>query len=278
MSSSDGAPAQDLYGYAWNLYIASQSFNATDVYGNQTTVSFQDINSYEWGVIAQSSTFGFTVGFTSMLMIVLLILTERKKALRPIFIFNFASLFLICFREILFLAQNGTGYTYGIGEVFLGAQYHYSKTGADVLNILGYIINMVLYPCFLISLVLQVRVVFAAEPRTQMLITVILGLGALTIEVFWITFNAYVMKFILSDPIGLQTIKPFIYNTVQIGVIIFVGICCLLFLFKLFVTIRRRRKMGFQRFGPLHILFIMFSQCLILPRISPFLNRDSFVQ
>lgn len=53
-----------------------------------------------------------------------------------------------------------------------------------------------------------------------------------------------------------------------------IGISCLLFLYKIFVTIRRRRTIGFRYFGPLQILFITFGQYLILPRtfIFYFLN------
>ena len=49
--------------------------------------------------------------------------------------------------------------------------------------------------------------------------------------------------------------------------------CCLIFLYKLFNAIRQRRRMGFQSFGPLHILFIMFCQCLVIPRMSSAIFR-----
>ena len=104
-TTSDTIPTQNTYGYDWNIYIATQSFNVTDLFGNQTTLSFPEINTFEWGIIGQSASYGFTVGFTSMLMIVLLILMDRKKAMRPIFIFNFASLFLVCAREIISLGH-----------------------------------------------------------------------------------------------------------------------------------------------------------------------------
>lgn len=264
-ATSTTIPTQNTYGYDWNLYIATQSFNVTDLYGNQTTVSFSEINSYEWGIIGQSAAYGFTVGFTSMLMIILLILTDRKKIMRPIFIFNFACLFFICVRSIVALGQNGTAYSYGIGESMLGSIWHYPKSAYIPAELTICTCNILLYAGIMFSLILQVRVVFAAEPRTQAIITAILGFGALTIEAFWITFEGYSLRYIFSITTASFPVPPFLYKAVEIGMITFIGICCLLFLWKLFVSIRRRRRLGFQGFGPLHILFIMFCQCLILP-------------
>lgn len=188
--------------------------------------------------------------------------------MRPIFILNFACLFLICTREIIGLGHNGTAYSFGVGESMLGAIWHYPKSAYIPTELTIIIFNVLLYACIMTSLILQVRVVFGAEPRTQKIITAFLSLGAFTIESFWITSEGYTIRYIFSQSLEPFSLSPFVYKVVQIGIIIFMGICCLLLLWKLFIAIWRCHKMGFQNFGPLHILFIMFGQCLILPCMS----------
>jgi len=53
------------------------------------------------------------------------------------------------------------------------------------------------------------------------------------------------------------------YDCLRISIMILVGLSCLLFLYKL--LIRRRKRLGFTKFGPLQVLFILFAQCLVIP-------------
>jgi len=59
--------------------------------------------------------------------------------------------------------------------------------------------------------------------------------------------------------------NDYLYLIQRIYFCTFVGVSCLVFLYKLAITIYRRRKMGIKKFGPLQIIFIMFSQCLVIP-------------
>jgi pheromone alpha factor receptor len=259
----------------WSLYVDSQTFNLTFIDGTQVPLSLTDINQFIYIMLSSMAAYGFEIGFTGMLMFVLVILTTGQKARRPIFILNFIALFLSCVRAILQVAARCTQYIYGVGENFLDAANQYSKTSyIPVQLIVDCIINPLLYAAILASLILQVRVVFAAEPRTQQLITLLLSAYALVIVAFWLTFNIYTTKMLffnfLNDNPDFNLPHPFLYNSVRIMFIVFVGISCLLFIYKLFVTIQRRRRMGFRKFGPLHILFIMFGQCLIIPRTFSF--------
>lgn len=254
----------------WSLYVDTQNFNVTGLDGNPMTLSLAAVNNFIYWLITQDAMYGFTIGATGILMIVLLILTTSQKARRPIFIFNFLSLLLLCLRETFWLATGCLEVGYGVGEYLIGGFAQYPKPIYAVPDIFSCIISMFLYAVIFTSLILQVRVVFSAEPRTQKIITVLLSLFALAIEALWIAFQSSQIAFVLNSTQTFVHVKPSVYNTVRICFVIFVGISCLLFLYKLFVTIRRRRAMGFRHFGPLQVLFIVFGQCLIVPRTSFF--------
>src|SRR5437762_10909355 len=121
LPSTTTIPSPDPSSADWNLYVDNQSFNVTGLDGTPTTLALPDVNNFIYWLISQDAMFGFTIGFTGMLMIVLLMLTTSQKARRPIFIFNFLSLFFLCLREIFWLATGCLQIGYGISENLLGA-------------------------------------------------------------------------------------------------------------------------------------------------------------
>src|SRR5271170_973743 len=204
MSATTSAiPSPDPNSPEWSIYLDNQSFNVTGLDGSPTTLSFPEINALTYLIGVEAACAGFAVGFVSMLFIVLLLVTPAAKIRKPIFLLNLTSLFLVAFREIVVIAVLCQS-TEGVGQFFLGAIAQYSKTiwSADFLSgILGWII----YGTVMTSLVLQVRVVFAAEPRTRMIFT-IFGAIAVNLEsgftLTWVVFN---IRGILGAPI----VRPF---------------------------------------------------------------------
>jgi hypothetical protein len=124
------------------------------------------------------------------------------------------------------------------------------------------VLNPFLYASILVSLLLQVRVIFAAERRHQLLITIFLSFIGLVEMGLQIAFQ---VGFIIGRVNKTFMFTEWLYLANSIVFIIFVGISCILFLYKLRTAILRRRQMGFKKFGPLDILFIMFAQCLVIP-------------
>jgi pheromone alpha factor receptor len=246
--------------------VDNQSFNLTSLDGTPVTFTLTEVNDAMYIFIAQTAGYAFTIGFSGMLLIVLALLTTRDKAKRPIFILNVLSLVIILYRSIVSVIIICANYEHGIGEALIGAIAQYS-IGDFAPSIMLGLLNPLLYASMLSSLVLQVRVVFAAEPTTQRILTIVMSVATFVIFAFGVTFNAGFIK-LLVDSVPFAE-SGWTYDVVRIGIIIFVGISCLLFLYKLGVTIRRRQRMGFQKFGPLQILFIMFGQCLIVPCTPP---------
>jgi pheromone alpha factor receptor len=253
---------------AWSEYIDNQSFNITGLNGKPLTLTFGEINHFYYNYMCEMTIFGFTVGSTGILMIVLLVSTDRKKARRPIFILNFLCLLLLCIREILFLAYLLKVECYGFGEAILDAVAQFPRSDYVPLDISFMILDLILYPCIFASLILQVRVVFSAEPRSRLIVTIILVTIGVVDEAFWLTYLSWALCSVFAPPGEIRTVDSFVYTTVEWIFVGFVGLCCLLFLYKLFIIIYRRRRMGLRSFGPLHILFIMFGQCLVTPRAS----------
>ena len=272
MSATTSAiPSPDPNSPEWSIYLDNQSFNVTGLDGSPTTLSFPEINAETYLVGVEAACAGFAVGFVSMLFIVLLLVTPAAKIRKPIFLLNLTSLFLVAFREIVVIAILCQS-TEGVGQFFLGAIAQYSKTiwSADFLSgILGWII----YGTVMTSLVLQVRVVFAAEPRTRMIFTTVGAMAVIVESGFVLAWVVMSIRLVL----GASIVRPFyVYTTFRIFFCSFVGVACLIFLYKLGLTIFRRRKMGMNinQFGPLQIIFVMFCQCLIVPRNSPTSNRN----
>jgi pheromone alpha factor receptor len=270
-------PTPDPLSPEWSIYLDNQPFNLTALDGSQITLTLTTVNDAMYFIIAQTAGYAFTIGFSGMLLIILGLLTTREKAKRPIFILNVLSLIIILVRSIIYVVVVCANYQHGIGEYLLGAIAQYTVATFAPSIMIG-LLNPLLYITMLSSLVLQVRVVFAAEPTTQKILTVVMAGAAFVIVAFGVTFNAY---FIQMQVDGIASAESgWVYNVVRIGIIIFIGISCLLFLYKLAITIRRRQRMGFQKFGPLQILFIMFGQCLVIPCTSypcEYTNGSDFV-
>lgn len=257
-------PTPDPNDPAWNKYVINQSFNATDLSGNSTEVSFTDLNQIAYENTVQAIFFAFGFGFAMMLLLILLVITPSKQRRQPIYILNVISLSGYSVRALMTLIINCAPYN-AVSVSYFGAIAGWNNDTWTPLVIQA-IAMMVYYVTMSVSLLLQVRVVFAAEPKTQKLVT--FGFGAVCFGfcvLCWVSFiNRLVWQFSATAELWTQ-----LQNPLEIYFIIYLGICCLAFLYKLGGTILRRRRMGIDvtHFGPLQIIFVMFLQCLIVPLI-----------
>ena len=268
MSTTTAIPSPNPTSAAWNIYIDNQSFNVTGLDGTPTTITFADLNLWAYGRSAQEAITGFGIGFVSMLFIVLLLVTPAAKIRKPIFLLNLVSMFLVTVREVLLTVFNTASYV-GVGQNFLNGLAQYPLSVWTVNELAG-IVAVPIYALIMISLLLQVRVVFAAEPKTRKIFTIV-GAIAITVQT---GINMAWLVFVTNCGIyGLcATLPIWLYSTLRIFFCSYVGVACLIFLYKLGFTIYRRRKMGMniKQFGPLQIIFVMFCQCLVVPRKSSF--------
>ena len=250
----------DSFTGQWKEY-GPQSFNLTDINGNPVTIFLEDIRSSINYSAVESVAYGLAIGLCSTLLIAMIALQERTKLRRPIFLLNILSLFLVSLRGIVsVIILNGP--FVGMEQMFLGVNAQYANI-ASGLVIISAFIQLFLYASILATLTLQVRVIFSGTRRNEKIITIILSAVAMVLLGFEL---GYVVLYLINIFEGVL-VPQWVVTTIEIFFVIFVSICSLTFLFKLAVTIRRRRSVGVTKFGPLQILFIMSCQCLVAPRI-----------
>jgi pheromone alpha factor receptor len=126
---------------------------------------------------------------------------------------------------------------------------------------------LAIYAAIMVTLILQVRVVFSHNKKSQKIATLLLSSAAFLFICLSIARNVVYIFSISSsfcDPIWLsKIILPFF--------IVFLGVCSLIFIRKLIFIIQQRKQLGIIGFGSLHILLIMSCQCLVIPSTSPLL-------
>jgi hypothetical protein len=260
-------PTPNIHSPAWSLYVDEQNVTLISADGTPTNISLAEINSNFYFVMEVAISYAFSVGVCGTLMIVLLILADKKKVRRPVFVLNFLALFFSCLKGIIVLAASCSQWLYGVGEQLFVTQAQYAPATVLGINATFGIMDLIIYPFVLASLILQIRVVFAAEPTNRLLVTLFLVVGALFFYSTLFANAVWLLQIVFGTP---QTFNNFtlLFNMYNISFVVFVGICSVLFVYKLLVTIQRRKSMGFKSFGPLHVLAIVFGQCLIVPRIT----------
>lgn len=260
-------PTPNINSPAWSLYVDQQNVTLITGDGTPLNISLQEINENFYFDIEIAISYAFAVGVTSILMIVLLIVADKKKARHPVFVLNFLALFFLCIKGIINLAGECSQWAYGVGEVLFQTQAQYASTSVLGINTLFLLLDLIIYPLVLASLILQIRIVFAATPQTRLFVTLFLVAGALFMYSTLFADTVWLLQLLYGSP---QSFNNFtlVFNMYNISFVVFVGICSFLFIYKLVVTIQRRKSMGFKSFGPLHVLAIVFGQCLIVPGIT----------
>ena len=274
---STAIPTPDPNLAAWNIYVDNQNFNVTSLTGEPTTLSLADINSFTKFLLVQTSIYGVSVGTTGIMMIVLLVYCDKKKARKPIFIVNFLGLLCQCVRNIIAIAGSCNLLWYGIGEIYLGGVAQFSMAERTYRTIIFSIFSSIFYALILASLIIQIRAVFVPQlARQRTFVTIILSFIAFVIVSCWTAYQVLVILttyvVIYEQEYYTKPLTP-LYNTTQGGVTAFVGLACLFLVVKLYVAVRRRHSLGFQQMGPMHVPLIVFVQCLIIPCTISLNNR-----
>jgi pheromone alpha factor receptor len=207
----------------------------------------------------------------AMVAIVLLLLSKPDKRRTPIFILNISALTLNFFR-MLFATILYNGQIFTLRVQFLDDNVY--TTVADFVPLYLYtIITIIWYVIMIVSLIVQVRVVFGAEPKTQKYLTYALGALGVTTMGFVLTYQVTIFKG--SLPPTYDSFPDWMSWVGLVGRLLFtitVGISSGIFVAKLLYLIHRRRRMGFKGFGPLQVIVIMGCQCMLVPRNHPLLE------
>lgn len=236
------------------------------------TLSLATINSYIHQSIASEVIYAFTVGFGSTVLIFILgsLANKPRRDRQPLHFYNLAAVFFQILRSILDCIIGNASYR-DIGPMFLHTWAQFPPRAFAPI-VISAAINPIIYALIAISLILQVRIGFAAEPTTRRIVTWIGTLAAVVLVAFATTLAGFAIVVQFRSSV---ITPPWLYTTTRIYFVVFVGISCVAFLFKLGQTMYRRRGLGqtmprrrgmsMKGFGGLHIIFIVTTECLVIP-------------
>jgi len=257
-------PNANMFNATWASLVAAQTFNVTDATGEVDTYSFDMLDAFMSYVGKTLIISGVSIGMTFVLIVILLLLTKPEKRRTPVFVLNLLALFMQFLRMIL-SATWWNGPTENISNEFLDINVLVSNSTLWSLYLFA-ICSIAWYFVILTSMVLQVRVVFAADPKMQKIVTAMLAL--LGLATFGVVMPVQIQSIITtSGRTGiLPRWWPVLMRDGHILWAITIGISSLIFVSKLLYLIHKRKAMGFKGFGPLQVITIMGTQCLIIPR------------
>ncbi|KAL8730940.1 MAG: hypothetical protein Q9166_003730 [cf. Caloplaca sp. 2 TL-2023] len=240
----------------------SQSFTLLLRDGTPFNVTIPELDQFILYSLQISINYAAQLGASLLFLIVLLLLAKPDKRKSPIFAINSVALTLNFLRTLLQCLY----YTGPFSEIYAYFAVDYSRVSAsDFANQVAItVLTWVLLVCVEASLLLQVRVVCVTVRRAYRYLifafsAVIAGL-AIGFRLAFCIENA---KYILS----LQVLFPLQWLASATNITTSTSICwfCSVFIIKLGFALNQRKKLNVGSFGPMHVIFIMGCQTLIIP-------------
>lgn len=224
------------------------------------TLTLMDITQVNYAAIRKVTIFGAELGASIIILVLLAALTWAEKRRTILFSVNMLALLALAIRSILqieyYLQPWFDMYTYLSGDT------SDVSMGSRATTVAAGTMQIVLVAATQISLILQIRVVYASMPKINIAMTALASVVATTVMSF------YTISLVQSNIAGMRA-EPYlggwIYPTAR-GLYAF-SICLysLVFVLKLGHAIHRRKCLGLQKFGPLQVVFIMGCQTMLVP-------------
>nr|AIV43917.1 pheromone alpha factor receptor [Morchella rufobrunnea] len=249
---------------SWNPY--TQTFNLTRADGGNVTVALDVVNDFNIQNVKWATIFAVQIGGAGILILTLTILAKPTTRLL-IFYVNLLSLVFAIIRGVLAIE-------YIIGPWsntyrYFTMDYSDIPSSARAKSIAQPFLQLGMISGIMISLVMQMRVVYETEPIIKRIATVVSGAVAAAVMGFYI-------KLVYENVTMILHAVAYSGNTQAHARLLFTLAICfftILFLAKLAKAIQVRRKMNLKKFGPLQILFVMGCQCMLFPAIFCILQR-----
>ena len=231
-------------------------------YPDGTNVSFSvnDITTVHVQNIQQAVVFATQIGACGIIAILMLLLTRSEKRKTFLFGCNLAALLTVVIRSVFQISnligpwnETYTFFAYDYSDISLSARYE---------SIAGAVFALLLQMLVQLSLILQVRVVFAGNAHLNVAITLLTTfISLLSVGFYFVVVveNARAMMVMGVYSIG------WVYATAKASFAASISIFSLIFVLKLGLAIRKRRILGLKSFGPMQIIFAMGCQTMILP-------------
>ena len=240
----------------------SQSFTLLLPDGTPFHVSIPELDYFIAYSTKISIIYASALGASLLFVILLLLLTKADKRKSPIFIINAVALVINVIRDLLQCLY----FTGPFSETYAYFAQDYSRVNtSDFANQFALaVLTVVVVVCVEASLMLQVRAVcITLRQLYQRLITafsIVVASVAIAVRLALTIENCkYIIS--LAPPTPLQGLANAANITTSISICWF----CAVFVIKLGFALNQKRKLGVARFGPMHVIFIMGCQTLIIP-------------
>ncbi|ANB12728.1 alpha-factor pheromone receptor STE2 [Sugiyamaella lignohabitans] len=248
-----------------NRTLLNQTFMVDTIEG-PTPVMLSDFDSYLSGEITYALIFGLRIGTAAIVSILLALISKKYKS--PVFWLNQTSLILLIIHSGLFIS-----YLLGpFGSVTTEFTGSYANVTYSALctSVAASWLQLLLVVSIESSLLFQTRSVFPEYGKYRNIFTaIVFCIATLPTIVIW-TYNCVLSTIttIYPDKGYLLTghnlkIYYALWPIFSASVVFYSAI----FGVKLFLAIRRRRRLGLKQFDTTQIIFIMSIQTMIIPAI-----------
>lgn len=239
-----------------------QSFTLLLADGTPFNVSTTDLEAFNLYNVRISINYGSQIGASLLLLLVMVLLTQPEKRRSPIFILNVLSLTFNFIRSLLQSLYFTSGFS--VPYAYFSGDFSRVPSSDYATSVAAGIFTLLLLITIEISLVLQVSVVCATMKAVfrQAVIA-----GSALVAMVAIGFRAALVGINSRSIVRAESFIPWKWLASATNITTTISIClfCALFVVKLGVAMRERKKLRLRQFGPMRILFIMGCQTMFIP-------------
>ena len=240
----------------------AQSFTLLTTDGTPFNVSIPQLNDFIYYNVKICINYAAQLGASLILLVVIVLLTKTDRRKSPMYIFNVLALTL----NVIRMATSAVFFTGNWVEVYSVFARDYSKVtqGDYATSVASTIIDVILYACIEISLIIQMRVVCVTlRSIYRDALTILMVLIALVAFGFRLALCIANIRAILTTAYELDLAR--LSSAANISFTLAICCVCVVFIAKLGFALYQRRKLGVDQFGPMRIIFIMGCQTLFIP-------------
>ena len=240
----------------------SQSFTLHLSDSTPFNVSIPDLDEFIFYNVQICINYAAQLGASFVLLLVLLLLTKPEKRKSPIFLLNCISLTLNVIRNVLQCLY----FTGPFSETYAYFGQDYSRVPATTYatSVAATVLTFLLLVCVQISLILQVHVVCVTlQESYRHAIFISSNLIALLAIGFRFALCVENSRYIVT----LIALSKLNWLESAANITTSISICwfCAVFVGKLAFALYERKKLGLGAWGPMHIIFVMGCQTLVIP-------------
>ncbi|KAF7117353.1 hypothetical protein CNMCM5793_006102 [Aspergillus hiratsukae] len=221
-------------------------------------------DDYMHYMVRLSINHGTQLGACIILLLVLLLLTRPEKRVSSVFVLNVAALLANIVRLGCQLSYYSTGWA-GLYALLAG-DFSKVSPGAYAGQVMASVFFTLVLICVEISLVLQVQVVCSNLRRQYRIL--LLGASILAALVpIGIRLAYSVENCIVIMRSGSMDHMQWLESATNIASTVSICFFCAVFVVKLGLAIKMRKRLGVKQFGPMKVIFIMGCQTMTIPAL-----------